>query len=165
MSFLNYRLVLFTGGMFVAKLYMKRLMLPPVWALLLLGVAIGCVGKWHHDSYFVHMVVWAPAALVGTYALLTFESFVSKHMPRFLQLLGDASYSIYLSHLVVAFAFLHAVFSTFPRLHVLINNSGYICLKLIVACGVGVLIHKLIEQPILRRFSVWIGGHPALPAG
>jgi exopolysaccharide production protein ExoZ len=163
LSLFNYRLVLFASGMVVARLYMKRLMLPPVVAFIVLGAAIGCIGIWNQDSYFVHMVVWAPSALLGTYALLTFEPFVSRHMPAFLQLLGDASYSIYLSHLVIAFAFLHAVFSVFPRLHVLVSNSGYTCLRLVVACGIGILIHKKLEQPILRRFSVWIGGHRALP--
>ena len=148
LSLLNYRLLLFAGGMVVAKLYMKRRLFSPAVALVVIGVAIGCVATWHHDSYFVHMVVWAPAALVGIYALLTFEPFVSRHTPGFLQLLGDASYS-YLPLIWLLRLPFFTPFLAFFRVSMFsLGNPGSIVLRLVVACGIGILIHKMKEPSI-----------------
>jgi exopolysaccharide production protein ExoZ len=160
LSIFNYRLLLFLGGMVVAKLYSRSRLLYPTPAALLVCLCICAVCIWHHDTYWVHMIVWAPAALVGIYALLSFEPVISKNTPAIVQVLGDASYSIYLSHLVLTFAFLHAVLKAYPDLPSKIGNVTFVLFTVALACGVGVLVHKLIERPILRYFSVRIGGHP-----
>jgi len=161
LSILNYRLLIFVAGMVIATLYKRRQLLPAIPAALLLLLSIGAVTVWHHDSYWPHMVVWAPAAIVGIYALLSFEPLVARHTPRFVQLLGDASYSIYLSHLVLTFAFLHAIENHLPPLHGALSNIAFGVVAIALSLSVGVAVHMLIERPLMRRFAVRIGGHSA----
>lgn len=159
----SYRLLIFVGGMVIARLYMSGRTLPVLPAALLLAVAIALDSVWHHDTYWVHMLVWAPTALAATYALLSFEPAFSRHAPRLLQLLGDASYSIYLAHIVLAFAFLHVVLSLVPSLRSALGFSGVSILRIVLACGFGILVHWTIELPLLRFFSIRIGGHKPAP--
>jgi peptidoglycan/LPS O-acetylase OafA/YrhL len=105
------------------------------------------------------MLVWAPTALLSVYALLSFERVFSRHVPPLLQLLGDSSYSIYLAHLVLAFAFLHAVLSLFPGLRTTLGFGGVSALRIVLACGFGILVHKIIELPLLDYLSTRIA-HP-----
>jgi exopolysaccharide production protein ExoZ len=158
-SIFNYRLLIFVGGMVIAKLYSRALLLNQIPAAFLVCLCISSVIAWHHDTYWVHMVVWAPVALAGTYALLSFERVFSRTRHPVIQLLGDASYSIYLSHLVLTFAFLHAALRLYPSLPSTIGTFAFALLSVTMACAVGVLVHKIIERPILRYFSVRIGGH------
>ncbi|HEY0786922.1 MAG TPA: acyltransferase [Acidobacteriaceae bacterium] len=163
-SLFNYRLLIFTAGMLLARLYMARRILRVVPASLLLCAAVGAVCFWSHDTYWPHMLVWAPAAVAGTYALLSFEPWIARHTPRLVQLLGDASYSIYLSHLVLTFAFLHAVMVHLAPLRSGLSQVVFGVVAVSLSCLVGIGVHFLIERRILRYFAVRLGGHPATQA-
>jgi exopolysaccharide production protein ExoZ len=140
--------------MVFAWLYLHHRILPWKVALILCVVCIGCFYKRPMLSDRVHLYVWAPAAMILVYASLSFERFLVGHMPRILEILGDASYSIYLCHqqfVLLAFS------QHFPKLH----RKSYLfcCFEIFVCCAAGVVVHYAIERPILGRFKIWIGGH------
>jgi exopolysaccharide production protein ExoZ len=62
---------------------------------------------------------------------------------RFLKLLGDASYSIYLSHLFVVM-FLRIVIKGVP-----LQPDLIILLTLVLSAVVGIGVYRLAEQPML----------------
>jgi exopolysaccharide production protein ExoZ len=154
LSLFNYLLLEFILGMLFAWLYMRSLILPWAIALALCCICVGCFFFWPILSPRIHLLVWAPASLAFVYASLSFERFVAGHMPRLIEILADASYSIYLCHqqfVLVAFS------RHFPKLH---GGSLRFCLlEIVVCCIVGVIVHYVIERPILAHFRVRIGGH------
>jgi exopolysaccharide production protein ExoZ len=84
-------------------------------------------------------------------------------VPRFQRLvkLGDASYSIYLSHIFVlaglrmVIGFLHIVLSPW-------SEYGFIIAGVVTSAILGLLIHEFIEKP-LSRFRVRIGRQDSAP--
>jgi len=70
-------------------------------------------------------------------------------LPKFLTFVGDISYSVYLSHMIVVsgahklFRFLDLGSSTPAHLF-------YVALSIALACGAGAAIHFLLERPLLR---------------
>ena len=69
-------------------------------------------------------------------------------VPRALTFLGDASYSIYLSHFMVVWALAITCFRLDQRLHLPV--ALWTLLILVVTVAVGVLTHLFIERPLLR---------------
>lgn len=154
LSIFNYLLLEFILGMVFAWLYLHQRILP--WKIALI-VCLGCIACFILRPILsdrVHMFLWAPAAMLFVYGSLSFEQFLVGHMPRLLEILGDASYSIYLSHqqfVLLAFS------QHLPKLHG--KSYGFCFFEIAVCCAVGVMVHYAIERPILARFKVWIGGH------
>jgi exopolysaccharide production protein ExoZ len=159
LSIFNYRLLLFIGGMVIAKLYAKGRLLHPIAALFVSCLCAAMVFVWHDDTYWMHMIIWAPAALAVTYAFLSFEPLFSSHRAPLLQLLGDASYSIYLSHYILGFRLAKFAFSALAMMHHDTSYFTYVLVRITLGCAAGILVHMLVERPILRLFSIRIGGH------
>lgn len=69
--------------------------------------------------------------------------------PRFLEALGDASYSLYLVH----FGVLTGVFIALNHLHVVNGVTWPACLVLafLTAVGVALVSYRFVERPVLRR--------------
>jgi exopolysaccharide production protein ExoZ len=155
LSIFNYLLLEFILGMVFAWLYLHQRILPWKVALVLCLGCITCFFVRPILSDAVHKFVWAPAAMLFVYACLSFERYLVGNMPRVIEILGDASYSIYLSHQQFV---LYAFSEHFPKLH---GKTYLFCLfEIIVCCIVGVIVHYAVERPILAWFKVWIGGHP-----
>ncbi len=70
-------------------------------------------------------------------------------LPRWLRPLGDASYSIYLTHIAVLWGFqfcgAYAVVWS-----LLVQTLLILAGKIIVACSVGWIIHRTVERPLLE---------------
>lgn len=72
---------------------------------------------------------------------------------RLITLIGDASYSIYLTHFSV-FGLLAAVYT---RLGFSVNPDLSVCIGFVLATIGGILFYKVVEAPLLRR---WRRGGP-----
>jgi peptidoglycan/LPS O-acetylase OafA/YrhL len=71
-------------------------------------------------------------------------------IPRFLQFIGDISYTVYLSHILVLSAIGRLWLLTTPAPNSLLDNM-LACFTMIAAIvGYGWLGYRLIEQPILQ---------------
>jgi exopolysaccharide production protein ExoZ len=99
----------------------------------------------------------APAAIIVGAAVLAERRYRPKARP-FAKLLGDASYSIYLVHTIVLAA-LGQVWMRFgvqtPMLQIM-----FFVLAILMATAVGLLVHAVIERPLLRATRAVIGGAP-----
>lgn len=92
------------------------------------------------------------SALVISGALL-----LGEHLPhsKLMHLLGDASYSIYLTHTFISLRFSSKIWQKVP-LEGWMQFSGWILLVLIASSIVGIVVHLYIEKPILRLLrSKW----------
>ncbi len=112
---------------------------------------------------FLALIFWLPAtnyplffggflamAVVG--AGLELEESIGHHIPRLLLLLGDASYSIYLTHWFLVSIFRktlgHSVLASMS------NATLPLLIMLSVSCVVGILVYHFVESPINHYFRV-----------
>lgn len=93
-------------------------------------------------------IVWGIPAALMVYSGLWLESSKSRVKAKSILFIGDASYSIYLTHLFTV----GIVAVIWGRLHVpvQISDLGLIVACLIASTAVGSLFHVLLELPILR---------------
>lgn len=132
----------FVAGMVIALLH-RRLDGRGGLPLLLLGFALLAVLPTFAEGHRA-LLFGPPAALILLGALQMERS--KKRIPG-LRLLGDASYSIYLTHFVMAVA-AHLAFERFPQSPLL---SLLIIVGALVGSGVlGILVHRLLEKPATR---------------
>lgn len=110
------------------------------------------------DLYFTQIgvaaaLVGAPLFVAGFLALEFNGWAIRGHLWR---LLGDASYSIYLSHIFTLGAlrvvWKHSVGASFGELSV----AAFVILALITCSAVGVLVHRYIEKPLLAWCGHWV---------
>lgn len=138
----------FVFGIGIALLIERRLLLAPKAALALIVIAAAMLlgADLAHASLRV-LTFGLPAALI-VYALCCLElGGVMKNLPL-LKWLGDASYSIYLTH-IFSLAACRLVFS-YLEPHHSINELAFIVVGLGVSALVGVLTYRLFERPIMR---------------
>ncbi len=90
---------------------------------------------------------WGLPAAGMVAGMLCLEPILSKHMPRFLIALGDASYAIYLTHGFVLAALAWALRGTWPAGSAVATAA---C-AMLASVGVGWLVHELIEKHWLGR--------------
>jgi exopolysaccharide production protein ExoZ len=77
--------------------------------------------------------------------------YLGEQIPYFklLHLLGDASYSIYLTHTFISLRYSSKIWSKVP-LEGWVQFSGWVALTLVVSSIVGIVVHLYIEKPVLR---------------
>ena len=122
------------------------------------GAALLFVGSPYLETPMRAICVGLPAALVVLSAIALERRMGSVPRWRFLETLGDASYSLYLSHLY-AVIFFRVLWN---RLHLPSQGLGWALVFMAACLGVGVIFglicYALIEQPLLRaarRFGVF----------
>ncbi len=86
-------------------------------------------------------------------ALLVFCALSWRRLPRWLVLLGDASYALYLVHPFP----MRAVQILMARLH-LVSVPLYLAVTMLACLLIAVGLHLLVEQPILRRGRSAVAG-------
>jgi exopolysaccharide production protein ExoZ len=144
----------FAAGCAIGKLYEKQLL--PSYSIgrlvLLVGAAALISSVWNFpETLLQRAILWGiPSALI-VFGALSMEDVVRKIPSRILLLLGNASYSIYLSHIILLLMFNLAIqrMKLFEDMRILV--AMYLIVGSTIAVIGGVLVHKLVEQPILRR--------------
>ncbi|HBB6421560.1 TPA: acyltransferase, partial [Escherichia coli] len=151
-------MVVFAMGMFMYRLYLLGAMLKKTIALTILtlfiptfllceyfNITTNMGGEWHRP------LIWGFFAFYGVWAALSLEGKIKP--AKLIIFLGDASYSIYLTHGLIT-AWVSYMFVSFG----LIDYSNvflYIGIYFIISCALGSVIHMYIEKPIaefLKRF-------------
>ncbi|MGJ0484950.1 MAG: acyltransferase family protein [Methylomicrobium sp.] len=132
------------------------------WLLLILAVAwwiLGygiCVklGLAPESSSWLRLLLFGVPSAFFVYALVALEKSSGWRMPSWLMLIGDASFSIYLSHLLVI-AFIGRIWEAFGLVGPYTNGIVLIAM-LLSALVIGITSFRLIELPLLnftRRFE------------
>ena len=95
-----------------------------------------------------HQLLYGVASAAALYGAVGLERAGKLRVPGWLFVIGSASYSIYLSHMILLMAFQHFL----PRLRGLIPlPRDPVFLLAVAACVIaGVLFSRLVEQPLLR---------------
>lgn len=149
-GFYTYDIILeFAFGMALGWVYLggAKLLPPFAWATLLVGaVAVVILSGMPHRG----LVTGVPALLIVGGAVMI-ERFSAVPNIRSLRLLGNASYSLYLSHTIVLSA-VEQLWQKF-NLHLSYSNLFFFgCVAVTSAVGAGILIYLFIEVQIL-----WLG--------
>ncbi|SDE78426.1 acyltransferase family protein [Terriglobus roseus] len=145
----------FGAGMVIGALYEKRRLVPPFVGI---GMAIVALVWMYPMTRFVDSVyrplAWGPQAALLVYGILSAEygTRVTWNL-RLLELLGDASYSLYLCHLF-ALGALRMVWKPFPEFGTTACVL-YVLTGILLATVMGLLSHIYLEKPmvkVMRRF-------------
>lgn len=152
----------FVSGVVLAMLYRSG-RLPPQW-LLNAGIVLGVFALTRDEGFRIYftsewhrVVVWGVFSLMLIAGFLGNEPWWQRKSPRILTFLGDASYSIYLSH-VLAFSILWKLFVRLSVLHELPVGVLLSALCLFAALF-GSALYWFVERGLTRVFS---GNKPRL---
>ena len=144
----------FCFGMLLAKA-MRAGRLPGRWGsgvLLGAGWFVLLATPWAMVSAWRALVWGIPAAAVLAGAL-GLERTLGPRAPRWALEMGNASYSIYLSHGFVLP--LVGVLLLRAELHAAVLKSAAIALSLLLSALVGELVYRAVELPMMLRFGRW----------
>lgn len=142
----------FIFGMLLYRLVSSQVLISKYVALIIVAVTIPVFLfvelniQFRMDAPFHRLFISGPAAFLLVWSALSLEKLTKENW--FFELLGDASYSLYLVHGVVAplFAFIWTSYGLDQNVSVLIYISAYI-----LAChAVAIFAHLKIEKPINR---------------
>lgn len=144
----------FIFGMAVARLYLAGRLLPTraaAWVSLIAGgIALGAmltlVPEWPR------VIIFGLPSLAIVVGALSLELHGGVRHHAFAHLLGDASYSIYLTHFMTLSAFGQA----WRRLGLGEMTGGFWLFGIVatvVATVIGLLAYRLVEQPLVRYFN------------
>lgn len=99
-------------------------------------------------SFALHVVCWGMPAAICIYGIVVLEIRQRWIMPRVLQCFGNASYSIYLWHVVV----FNAVAAIFMRLGWvgIVSSTALTAFMVAIGLGTGLLSYHFLEKPLLR---------------
>jgi exopolysaccharide production protein ExoZ len=102
-------------------------------------------------SFALHVVCRGIPAAIFIYGLVVLEIRQRWIMPRVLQYIGNASFSIYLWHVVV----FNAVAEIFIRLGWIgvVNSIALTALMVAIGLCIGLLSYKFLEEPLLRHLG------------
>jgi exopolysaccharide production protein ExoZ len=143
----------FLFGMLLYEAWQRRWRLPTglSWAALLLGSAVIVCIPWGEGS-LLRPLVWGLPALAVVTAAVDLEERFGRRAPRWALEIGNASYSIYLTHTfalpVLASLMLHL------RSPIWRTMAPTILLGLLVSVASGVLVYRLVELPVIHFFRM-----------
>jgi exopolysaccharide production protein ExoZ len=149
----------FIAGCLVGWLVIKKIYIRPLTLLLLGGgliICIACVTRAQplqgHLYTLYRVIFYGSGAAMIIYSVLTFEVTKNWRMPRWLNVLGDASYTLYLIHNTILQVLVHLVYRTFvePSNNVFLQQ-GFVVLSILTIVGYSVLHYRYLERPLLNK--------------
>ncbi len=142
----------FLAGILIGRLIQARMRLSSLACALGGGVALIAMMTLRHGGFLGgSWAVWGVPAMVVVMCAVLLEEKLARHIPRWVQAIGDASYSLYLSHLLV-FAL---VLKLLKRSHLLdpgaTNPRGEMAtlsIFLVASTLASVLLYRWVEAPV-----------------
>jgi exopolysaccharide production protein ExoZ len=151
-------LVEFLGGIVIARLVIGGVRLPQAWCWLCIGVGVAalCVASPRADDDAARLLEYGVPAFLIVAGAVAAECRGTLRIGTLPRLLGDASYSIYLSHTFVISAVGKVWPSWSPRWAFLI--AATLC-----SVPVGIAVYRLLERPMLAVLRGRRAAAPVLP--
>jgi peptidoglycan/LPS O-acetylase OafA/YrhL len=134
----------FVIGLLLGVLVHRRALTLP---LLLVVWGLAATAFWY--AGFGRALIMTNAGGIVAAALLA-EPLIVRSQSQFLKLLGDASYAIYLVHTIVFGLADHFLLDIIERQGVGVR-WGIVAVTIVLATFAGILVHILIERPMLKR--------------
>lgn len=97
-------------------------------------------------SLYYRALIWGGIAFIVVYAAISIEHLMPES--KTLKLLGDSSYSLYLTHYTVVPVVVH--YWTKYGLETRISTTAYLLLVLVLCHAVAVMVHLIFESPTNR---------------
>lgn len=145
----------FVMGILIGHLILQRRLVKPrlitALGVLVAGGALAYAGGTStidFPSAWYRTLAVGTAAAICVYGATALELRLGRLLPRALEKLGDASYSLYLTHLLVlAFfgALVSHIPSSSPLAHVLLLGAA-----MALCVGASLVVYRLVERPLLR---------------
>ena len=142
----------FLAGMFLAWRVQNRQLWSTTAPNLILAVLALAVLLIVPDTAVSRVIVWGIPAFVLVGTSINMESRIGKRIPALVLLIGDASYSIYLSHWFVMPVVRHI--ENMHRVAAVRSAASTIVLGVVLSTVVGIGCYWWIERPINRFFRV-----------
>lgn len=140
----------------LAGLYWRRLTVAAAWGMLAVGITwlLGACALLidmpnHGESPSTRTLAFGPAAALIVAGLARLELADKIRVPRVAVLLGDASYSLYLTHLFVL-SICGRLAASSAMTGSASGNWAFFIMSFIATCCVAMIVHRLIERPMLR---------------
>jgi exopolysaccharide production protein ExoZ len=142
----------FLAGMIIYRLWKNRQITPSIFmSILLIGIGLFCVFQQGEKGYFDYSRLLGSALIV----LGCLNASVLSWRNDLLLKVGNASYSIYLSHILVV-PLVYGVIKQLPlHLDSLLTFSLYILFSMVASIVIGHFVYRLVEMPLL----VWMKRH------
>jgi exopolysaccharide production protein ExoZ len=153
------RLVCFLAGMIIGKLaYMGRYLPRPIAISICVAFAIAILRLRGNELWTWY---WLPTTLscLLIAAMVALEPNVKLLHSGFLLLLGDASYTLYLSHILI----LH-VFAGLGRHGYPLTGLFWMIFAVAVCSAIAICLHKLVEKPLVNWLNQRVGGRRSILA-
>lgn len=138
----------FIFGVILAKLTLARYRLSPRAAVAMFAAGVVAIMAAPMISDNLRVLMWGIPAFAIVAGTVSLEPIVARKLPGWLLHLGDASYSIYLGHGFLVPAFVLIVGKTLPGGVAAEVLAAALCL--FGSAAIGWLLHRWIEQPLLR---------------
>jgi exopolysaccharide production protein ExoZ len=106
------------------------------------------------DIHGLRLFCFGLPAMLILFGAVSLESRSRFHFPRWMQSIGDASFSIYLSHILVISA-VGQLWGKHRHFETVYHALGILTM-LAAAVGCGFAIYHWIEQPMLRASHTWL---------
>lgn len=140
----------FLAGMGIGFMVKSKINLPARLSSLIGAVSLACLFSIPLYGFpFARVLVWGVSAAMLVGAVVFLEDKISQHIPKFILTIGDASYSLYLSHAfvitVVVWIFRHH--STAPHYGLTVAA----CLASSVCLSLGV--YRFLEKPMTESLT------------
>ncbi|WP_158942191.1 acyltransferase [Granulicella sp. S190] len=145
----------FLAGVWLAYAAKNRFTIPP-W----LSAALGLIGFAviffipQGEFYGSRTLAWGIPALLIVQAAIFLEPQLNPRIPRWMLEVGDASYSLYLGHILIIAAVARLLIST----HIATRQTTMTLLCLAVALPLSILVYRLVERPLtlaIGRATGW----------
>lgn len=149
----------FLLGVWVARLYVSERLSPHLAWLLPIGLSALFSLPILQDPSLVLAGKIACSALIVAGAASIREM---RWKSSLLKLLGDASYSIYLTHIVISLR-VSSKLTQFMALEGWAQFLLHVLLSLIISSAIGVLVYRYFEKPILNWFRVRLSSSRSRP--
>ena len=144
----------FAAGAVLGQLYLKKLRVGLIAAVALVTVSTATLLLYDFlELPYDRILTFGVPAIMIVFAMtsIDFTKYRELRFLRFLRFLGDASYSIYLTHIFVLAGW-RMIYSHLPN-GILKNEYILVASMLVVSCAVGALVHLFFERPIEQYLS------------
>lgn len=147
----NTIVVEFIFGVVLAQLTLRQWKLPYAPAVASVFVGLGLILAVPEVSDNLRPLTWGLPALAIVAGAVSLEPYIARALPRWLQALGNASYSIYLTHGLVLPLVGLGMISLHWTSHAAQAFTVFACL--VVASGAGWLAFVIVEHPMTLRLK------------
>ncbi len=143
----------FLGGLLLAQLCLRRVLLRPVAAVIAIVAAALWVAlaPWEAEESVLRALLWGVPGCLLVWAFTSIEAVVDLSRRKFLLLLGDASYSLYLLHLFIVPFTARALAQL--RLQGTLALAAAQVVGAAMTVALSIVVHIRVETPLMSLLS------------